>query len=85
MNKKYFTVKDQEGKIQQAELLTIFAKNDTGKEYAVYTIQDNNQFGVYSQIIQRGSNGNDILVDIIDNNEKIEINNIVKALLSAAV
>ena len=84
MNKKYFTVKDQEGAIKQAELLTIFEKNDNGKEYAVYTINDNNQFGIYTQIIQKGPNGEDILVDITDDNEKIEINNIVKALLSAA-
>jgi uncharacterized protein YrzB (UPF0473 family) len=85
MNKKYFTIKDQDGSIKQAELLTIFEKNDSGKEYAVYTINSSDKFSIYTQIVQKGPNGEDILVDIMDDNEKIEVNNIVKALLSAAV
>ena len=76
-----FKIENENGEIKEAELLNVFSINDN--EYAVYSIDNGDETSnLYASRIEIDENGQTKLVDLKDNNEKIEIINIVKELLN---
>lgn len=79
--KRYFKVENDNGEIKDAELLSVFSKND--KEYAIYSIdKGDNTSDLFASIIVSDENGKDKLVNIEDESEKKEIINMIKEILS---
>lgn len=80
MDKKTFKIEDENGNIKEAELLSVFSKDDI--EYAVYSIdKDEDTSDLFASRIITDENGEDKLVDIEDTKEKEEIINIIKDML----
>lgn len=76
-----FKIKNENGEIKEAELINVFNINDN--EYAIYCIDNGNETSnLYASKIVIDDNGQTQLIDLKDNNEKIEIINIVKELLN---
>lgn len=79
--KQTFKVENENGEVKEAELLNVFSINEN--EYAVYSIDNGDETSnLYASKIEIDENGQTQLVDLKDNNEKIEIINIVKELLN---
>lgn len=79
--KQTFKIENEKGEIKEAELLNVFSVNNS--EYAVYSIDNGDETSnLYASKIEIDENGQTQLVDLKDNNEKIEIINIVKELLN---
>ena len=79
--KQTFKIENEKGEIKEAELLNVFSIKDV--EYAVYSIDNGDETSnLYASRIEIDAEGKTQLVDLKDNNEKIEIINIVKELLN---
>ena len=80
--KQIFKVRNENGQITDAELLTTFGLEQTGKEYALYSIpSENEKFDIFASIIVKDVNGLGKLVDIEDTSEKQMILSIVENAL----
>ncbi len=78
--KQIIKIQNEKGEIKEAELLSVFSKNDI--EYAVYTIdKDDNTSDLYASRLIIDENGNDRLIDIEDPKEKTEIIELIKEML----
>ena len=79
--KQTFKIENENGEIKEADLLNVFSINDC--EYAIYSIDNGDETSnLYASKIIIDENGQTQLIDLKDNNEKIEIINIVKELLN---
>ena len=78
MNK--FMIKDENGVQREATLITVIESE--GKKYAVYSIdRDNENVNVFISSLTTDQNGNNVLVDINDQNEKNKLIELVKNII----
>lgn len=78
MNK--FMVKDENNVEREATLITIVENQD--KKYAVYSIdRDNENVNVFVSILAVDANGNNVLADITDENEKNNLKELVRDII----
>jgi len=75
-----FKITDEQNIEREANLLTTF-END-GKQYAVYSIdRDAETVNIFVSRLEKDAEGNNILKDIDNSDEKQKIDNIVKELI----
>lgn len=79
--KQKFNVKTEKGETKEAELISVFSKDDI--EYAIYAIDNGNGTSdLYASRIIVDENGEDKLIDIEDAKEKEEIIALIKDMLN---
>ena len=75
-----FKVVDENNVVRDATLITVVENN--GKDYVVYSIdRDNQTVNIFVSRLEKDANGNDIIVDIVDAEEKSKLNNIVRNII----
>ena len=75
-----FKITDQKNVERDATLLTVIEVDE--KEYVIYSIdRDEENVNIFVSELKKDSNGNDIIVDIEDENEKIKLNEIVRNII----
>ena len=79
--RQMFKVESENGEIKDAELLTVFTKNDI--EYAIYAIDNGDETAqLFASRILTDENGEILLSDIENNKEKEEIIKMIKDKLT---
>lgn len=75
-----FKITDEKNVERDATLLTVIEVDE--KEYVIYSIdRDEENVNIFVSELKKDSNGNDIIVDIEDENEKIKLNDIVRNII----
>lgn len=74
-----FQIEIENGNIKNANLLSVFSKNDI--EYAVYSIENEDNEMLYASRIVKDEEGHDSLVNISDETERKEIIDLIKDIL----
>ncbi len=75
-----FKITDEKNVERDATLLTVIEVDE--KEYVIYSIdRDEENVNIFVSELKKDSNGNDIIVDIEDENEKIKLNEIVRNII----
>ena len=75
-----FKIKKKKNVERDATLLTVIEVDE--KEYVIYSIdRDEENVNIFVSELKKDSNGNDIIVDIEDENEKIKLNEIVRNII----
>ena len=75
-----FKITDEKNVERDATLLTVIEGDE--KEYGTYSIdRDEENVNIFVSELKKDSNGNEIIVDIEDENEKIKLNEIVRNII----
>lgn len=75
-----FKIIDENNIERDATLITVIEVE--GKEYVIYSIdRDAENVNIFVSALKKDSNGNDIIVDIDNDEEKIRLNEIVKNII----
>ena len=75
-----FKITDEKNVERDATLLKVIEVDE--KEYVIYSIdRDEENVNIFVSELKKDSNGNDIIVDIEDENEKIKLNEIVRNII----
>mgnify|MGYP005761944123 FL=1 len=75
-----FKITDEKNVERDATLLTVIEVDE--KEYVIYSIdRDEENVNIFVSELKKDSNGNEIIVDIEDENEKIKLNEIVRNII----
>lgn len=77
-----FKIEDENNNIKIAEVLTTFKYKE--KEYIIYSIDEDDTSNVYVSILTKDTDGYDKIKNIEDEEEKEEIDKVVKKILSLA-
>ena len=79
MNK--FMIKDENNVEREATVITVVENN--GKEYVIYSVaRDEANVNVFASRLEKNSEGQNMIVDINDENEKAVVNEIVNGIIS---
>lgn len=77
-----FRVVDENGIEKEAEVITSFTYKE--KDYLIYSIDsDEENAGIFVSRLSNDDEGYDVIEDISDDNEREEIQKVVKEILSA--
>lgn len=76
-------IKDENGIERDAEVLTVFEMENTGKNYCVYSIkkEDDENILILASAIEKDEKGFDVLKDITNPEEKKVIYNIINDIV----
>lgn len=82
MNDNEFKVVNEKGEENIARIITSFTYNE--KDYLVYYIEkENDTCEIYTSKLLKDNDGNDIICDIEDNEEREEVFKVVDEIISA--
>ena len=75
-----FKIIDENNVEREATVITVIEVD--GKDYLVYSIdRDYENVNIFSSLLKKDMNGNDIIVDIEDENEKMKVNKVVREVI----
>lgn len=75
-----FKIIDENNVEREATVITVIEVD--GKDYLVYSIdRDYENVNIFASLLKKDMNGNDIIVDIEDENEKMKVNKVVREVI----
>ena len=82
MNDNEFKVINEKGEESIANIITAFTYNEN--DYLVYYIEkEDNSCEIFTSRLLKDNNGNDMICDIEDDNERDEVFKVVEEIISA--
>lgn len=75
-----FKIIDENNVEREATVITVIEVD--GKDYLVYSIdRDHENVNIFASLLKKDASGNDIIVDIEDENEKSKVNKVVREVI----